>query len=133
MTQHIRILAPDKVEPHVAHVWRDDQTVMWGLAPGLAWPPDNPLPIRFLGPDGKYVEWPGTTPAPIGPKPDVGPDQRYYVALGNFVNMSPEVIWYHYEIDVQDLATGEVVHVKVRHRDDPDGWYDPDVGNEPQP
>jgi hypothetical protein len=133
MTQHVTIIATDRVDPYLAHVWRDDQTIMWGLAGNLAWPPDEPYPIQFLPGDGQYAEWPGTPPVPVGTPPPAGqPDQRYYMALCNDINNGTKSIFYHYKLIVTDLASGETKRVRV-YDEVRKGWYDPDIGNSPVP
>lgn len=133
--QHIMVFPDGTVAPPTASVWRDDQTLMWILGPGLAWPKDVIHPIVFLGAEPPhYAAWPGSAPAPIGDPPNPGePDTRSYVALANKLNESDSVVMYHYEISqVQNIETNEVFRVRVEHPERPE-WYDPDVGNQPYP
>jgi hypothetical protein len=149
MTQHIRIFAWDEVQPYRAHVWRDDQLVMWSLShPDLSWPDVaiEPKPIQFIAPDDPtepppppgmtYSRWNGSTPAPIGDPPPPGtPDRRNYVALANSIMPAGTIEYYRYKILVTDPKHTEPVRVQNRVviEEAPDQWYDPDIGNEPQP
>ena len=68
MTQHITILSPTEVVPGTASVWRDDQILMWGFAPGvnLEWPlptelpPGQTSPIWFTTDNPNYATWMGS-------------------------------------------------------------------------
>lgn len=138
MTQHIRILRPDFVEPYFAHVWRDDQTLMWMLShPDLAWPDaaTEPHPIQFNPGDPGLgtSNWPGTIPSPIGdPPPPNTPDRRNYVALCGAIMNGTEQEKYTYKLMVLNVLTNESFF--IRRQDPTTGeWFDPDVGNEPQP
>jgi len=133
MTQHIQVVAQDMVVPYLASVWRDDQTLMWHIAEHLEWPKDEEHPIEFLPGDDHYSDWPGTTPSPVGDPPHLGsPDRRYYVAIAGKVVDPPNHAFYHYRIKVKDSTTGEKLEVKV-FWPDRNGWFDPDVENQPQP
>lgn len=132
MTQHIQVVAKDMVVPYLASVWRDDQTIMWHIAPTLEWPTDEQFPIQFLPGDDHYSDWPGTVPSPVGDLPPGMPDRRYFVALAGRIVDPPNHQLYHYRIMVKDSTTGEKVRVKVFIAERGD-WFDPDVENQPQP
>jgi hypothetical protein len=129
MTQHITVteVTPEgvvKVDPEISPVWRDDQLIMWMLAPGLKWP-DQALttqPIVFPSDSG----WPGAQPSPIGEVPGSGPDRRNYIVLCGYINDGPKPITYRYNITALHMDT--VI-------DDPKElkWTDPDVENRPLP
>ncbi len=135
MTQHITIFTTTNVQPEIGGVWRDDQVIMWGFDPTstLAWPPgDNP--IKFINDNPDFAPWPGSTPAPIGPKPETGPDRRFYVAMAQMVMPAGETALYTYTISVVDDT--QTVQMVKRQRARPDGsleLIDPEVENHPQP
>lgn len=141
MTQHIRIFTKDHVDPYIAHVWRDDQLVMWSLAgEHLRWPDVSlePHPIQFMTPTSpEFSVWIGSSPAPIGDPPPQGqPDRRNYVALANSIMPTGETQRYQYKIQVWDDNEQQMFVVRHRLGTDENGddlWYDPDIGNEPQP
>ena len=139
MTQHITIFTTTDVQPEIGGVWRDDQVIMWGFDPTstLAWPPNDPMPIRFTNDNPDFAPWPGSTPAPIGPRPETGPDRRFYVAMAQMVMPAGETALYNYTISVVDETdkTNTVQMVK-RQRTDASGkveLIDPEVENHPQP
>lgn len=133
MTQHIQVVAKDMVVPYLASVWRDDQTLMWHLASHLEWPKDEPFPIQFMAGDEYYSDWPGTVPSPVGaPPPADQPDRRYYVAIAGKVVDAPNHQTYHYRILVVDSVT-QTKHQVAVFLPERNGWYDPDVENQPQP
>jgi hypothetical protein len=75
--QHVRVISLTDVEPHLASLWRDDQWIMWLLAPGLRWaPPPGHNAVEFTGGD----PWPGTKPSPQTELSDPLEDRRAYVA-----------------------------------------------------
>ncbi len=136
MTQHITIYSLTDVRPDIASVWRDDQVLMWGFAPEsrLAWPPDFLEPIQFTNDNPNYAPWPGSNPVPVGAKPDVGPDRRFYIAMAQMIMPNGETAMYNYTINVVD-EFNNLQRVQV-HRTKPDGTVeviDPEVENEPQP
>jgi|GEM_PF-1436666 len=152
MVQHVRIVPkpgdptqPD-ADPHKVKLWRDDQTIKWGLSAGFCWPNGVAQPIVFLGADPSkgYLPWPGSIPVPIGPPPPAGePDQRYYTATSDRVldpGAPPEL--YHYAYAVcpvdnpncpLDIITGDVAPRAQQWKDEDGIWHDPEAENQPQP
>jgi hypothetical protein len=152
MVQHVRIipkpLNPDTPEalPFKIVVWRDDQTIKWGLSGGYTWPAGVAQPIIFLPADPArgYKDWPGSVPAPIGPPPAPGePDRRYYVASSDKIiptNEPPEI--YHYAFAVcpldnpncmLDIIPGLSAPMSQQWQDSGGMWHDPEVENQNQP
>lgn len=136
MTQHIMVERIDRwgkvvVTPELSAVWRDDQTILWMLAPGLMWPKvsaEFPGPIYFPDTSG----WPGSQPAPVGPPPlnENEPDTRHYVAECGKIMANDEWELYTYQITAQQIPVdaqqiGSEVPQIV--------WTDPDVENRPLP
>jgi len=144
--QHVTIDWKDNA-PQVSSVnlWRDDQSIMWSFAPDadprLYW---GGVPgIIFLSAGGKYSEWTGTQPQPLGVVPQDGVDRRHYMANGEAPNLGKEVIYYHYDL-VLHQPTGETVRlseVLPRRRAKHDKasasvnveLVDPEIPNQPQP
>jgi hypothetical protein len=125
MTQHITVERVDRwgkvvVTPELSAVWRDDQTILWILAPGLMWPkvpPPHPGPIYF-----DDINWPGSQPTPVGPLPANGIDTRHYVAECGKILPDDQYELYSYKITAQQIGNeGPVI------------WTDPDVENRPLP
>jgi len=152
MVQHVRIktdpINSDRplAHPHVVSVWRDDQTIKWGLDEGWCWPNGVAQPIIFLAPDPSkgYVAWPGSIPVPIGPAPPAGePDRRYYTASSDKIldpGSEPEI--YHYAYAVcpidnpncpLDIITMDRAPEWQRWQDEHGEWHDPETENRPQP
>lgn len=157
MVQHVTfVLKPDTTDEPTSHpvkadIWRDDQTIMWGLAEGFSWP--NPsegdpiVPIVFLpaDPERGYLAWPGSVPAPIGPRPDPGtPDRRFYTASGGTIlDHGDPTEKYHYSfavcpidnpscsIPLDPMATE--APATQQWKDNDGGWHDPEVENQNVP
>jgi hypothetical protein len=128
MTQHIIVtdVLPDGttlVDPEVGPVWRDDQLIMWTLAPGLRWP-DAALttqPIVFPSGSG----WPGAQPSPIGDLPSGAPDRRNYLVLCGYINDGAPISYRYNIVALKEFAIpGSSSELK---------WTDPDVENRPLP
>ncbi len=153
MVQHITIIPkegnptqPD-ANPYKVLLWRDDQTIKWGLAANWCWPEGLADPIRFLpaDPSRGYLDWPGSKPVPIGPPPAPGtPDRRYYTASSDKVldpSAPPELYHYMYAVcpvenpncplELQENAreAPRSQQWKDRHG----RWHDPEAENQPQP
>ncbi|HEX2061440.1 MAG TPA: hypothetical protein VHK90_11935 [Thermoanaerobaculia bacterium] len=137
----VTILSPTKVYPNPVRLMRNDQTIMWQLAPGLRWG-TVPVPLEFLPGDGTsptgvpYSNWPGTNPTPI-PNGDP-PALRPYWASGNSPMPEGQTEWYHYAMLVEQMDEqgnwSEAIRVQVQREYDPTGaWHDPDVVNDPRP
>ncbi|HEX8411310.1 MAG TPA: hypothetical protein VF883_20790 [Thermoanaerobaculia bacterium] len=144
--QHVTIDWKDEalsVSP--VSLWRDDQSIMWSFAPKadprLYW---GGVPgVVFQPAGGKYVDWPGTRPQPLGLVPENGNDRRNYLANGESPNLGTDVIYYHYDLHLH-LPTGETVRLSelLASRRAPlvvgSGpgsveWIDPEIPNQPQP
>src|SRR6187431_1688397 len=125
----ITVLGPDQVQPQIAQVLRNDQTITWKLANNVAWDPHFPdTAVRFLDETEVYSAWPGTTPKPVGEAEQ--PDRRDYTANTEQLMAPREFRVYHYEISAVDVTTGHRFTVSVRRGDE---WYDPEIVNEPRP
>ena len=155
MVQHITIvpkpLKPDEptAHPELVVIWRDDQTIKWGLHPSYSWP--NPgtgeeiIPIQFLpaDPSRGYLDWPGSAPSPIGPRPEPGtPDTRFYTASSDrILDLGGPLEKYHYAFAVcpRDnpncmLEIHPALEAPRSQQRLVEGvWYDPDVENQNQP
>ncbi len=136
MTQHITILSATEVSPETAAVWRDDQVVMWGFAPGanLEWPLPSELPPGQTSPiwfsnSPEYAEWVGTIPGPVGNVPEGQPDQRFYVAMAQQLMPNGETAMYNYSIIVKTSDTKTLHRIYKRG----DILIDPDIENQSQP
>lgn len=132
------ITSPTTVQPNPIPLRRDDQTIMWELAPGLEWAHNPPIVMLAGGgtaPNGQpFSDWPssGTLPSPIlnGNPPVTVP----FWASANQPMPNNETQWYHYAMDVVTIAedgTRQVHRVQVQHADGE--WHDPDVENQPKP
>jgi hypothetical protein len=131
MTQHVTIFRSEtegqfRVDPDPVKVWKDDQTIMWGLGPGVAWGPEGPGIVfsETPGVEG-YEPWPGTTGATIQLQSGPGLSRPFIVALANHVNNGVEVIKYKYTVNVVDTING----IQLSHEKP----FDPDVDNHPEP
>jgi hypothetical protein len=156
MVQHVTIvpkpLNPGEPEahPHTVVIWRDDQTIKWGLHPNYSWP--NPVtgeeivPIVFLPADPArgYLDWPGSAPVPIGTRPAPGtPDTRFYTASSDKIlppGAPPEKYHYAFAVCPRDTPNCMLeIHPMLeaprsQQRLGDDGlWYDPDVENQSLP
>lgn len=139
MTQHLTIMSDKEVQPQLGQLWRDDQVLMWGLAPGWKWDKNHEPPIEFLPPDDTYDAWPGSTPTPVGDPPPSGtPDRRFYVAMALKV-MDSGSEKYHWQAWILPEAADESEEGRrvraTRYNTEtclleP---VDPDVENQPQP
>jgi hypothetical protein len=159
MVQHVTINPslpnePEKPDahPHTVMIWRDDQTIKWGLADGYSWPnPDGdepqPVPIVFLPKDASrgYFDWPGSNPMPIGPRPPKGTaDRRFYTASADTLldPNEPFTEKYHYAFFVCPADNpicplpllppgGLTAPVSQQWQREGDAhWYDPEVENQ---
>jgi hypothetical protein len=127
----VTVVGPDEVNPQIAQVLRNDQTITWQLSPNLAWNPNaGDCAVKFMEETEVYSEWPGTPPAPVGLLTPGEPDRREYTATANRLMAPREFRAYHYEIAVVDSNTGNPVMVRLRRAGE---WYDPEVVNEPRP
>lgn len=134
----VTILSPTDVYPNPVVLRRDDQTIMWQLAPGLKWGAAV-VPIEFLPAGtgsacGSYSDWPttGTPPRPI--PTGVPPNERPYWASANDPMPNDTTRCYHYAILVEALdESGRAKTLRVQVQAADGGWHDPDVENQPQP
>lgn len=149
----ITIVSPTGVEPDVLTLTRDDQTILWRLKPksGLTW--GSIEPIHYLPAGGRspanvpYENWPATASHPQPVDPNAPWETRDYWASVNQPVAGDEPEWYRYEILVEqgpgpdmykagaDGPKGPRIYkVQIkRKKKKKDGWYDPDVVNDPQP
>lgn len=154
MVQHVTIIPkplnptePDAY-PHTVDVWRDDQTIKWGLTEDFSWPNpigDPVLPIVFLPATEEYHAWRGSIPTPIGPRPEPGtPDRRVYIAsCDDILPPGAPPVKYHYMYAVCPVATPTCLATvdpsmteapaEQRWQDEVGHWHDPDVENQSQP
>jgi hypothetical protein len=127
----VTVVGPDHVAPQVAQVLRNDQTITWQLAAGVAWDPlAGDQAVKFLDETEVYSEWPGTTPKPVGEREEGEYDRRDYVASADRLMPPREFRVYHYEIAAIDMITQHRFTVSLRRGNE---WYDPEVVNEPRP
>lgn len=130
----VTILSPTKVSPDPVQLKRNDQTILWQLAPGLQW--GSIMPIQYLpgdpnGPEPS-VDWPATASQPRAVNPNDPPETRRYWASANYPIPGDHSQRYRYEILIQELTPDGFILSKV-HVKREGGWYDPDVVNDPQP
>jgi hypothetical protein len=127
----ITVVGTDEVNPHIAQVLRNDQTITWRLAENLAWDPvAGDKAVQFKEETTVYSRWPGSEPIPTGEAPSEGPDRRDYTADTQHQMEDRAFQAYHYKLAVIDIITNERAAVRgVRGRE----WYDPEVVNEPRP
>lgn len=130
----VTILSPTKVSPDPVHLMRNDQTILWQLAPGLEW--GSIAPIQYLPGDPSGTpptkNWPATASHPKPVNPHDPPGRRTYWASANFPIPGDESERYHYEILIQELTPDGIILYKVKVQRD-GRWYDPDVLNDPRP
>ena len=138
MTQHIMVVrgldGKPVASPALAGVWRDDQTVMWGVTDGFTWADDQVGgPIQFFQNRAGYANWPGSAPAPVGTLPPGEPDTRYWISLCNYLNEGLQDIRYGYDMWVYDSqSNGGKIHVGAIHHEQPE-LVDPVIDNHPEP
>lgn len=131
----VTILSPTKVSPDPVRLMRNDQTILWQLAPGLEWGSIQPIQYLPGDPNGTppTKDWPATASHPRPVNPADPPATRRYWASANFPIPSDQSERYHYEILIQELTPDGVILYKVHLQREDGEWYDPDVLNEPQP
>lgn len=144
--QHVTIdWIDDLLHISAVNLWRDDQNIMWSFVPtadeNLYW---GGVPgVIFQEAEGKYVDWPGTDPQPVGVVPTGENDRRSYLANAESPNTGSEVIFYHYDL-LLHLPTDETVRLtellkrrraKSVQASAPGNvqLIDPEIPNQPQP
>lgn len=138
MVQHVFVVmgidGKPTAQPPILNIYRDDQSINWKiLIPDWGW--DNAGPgggnNAIIFKPKNDPPWTGSVPAPVGPIPGIGLDQRLYTARGPGPNMGDGAVKYAYDMYVTDV-TGHHHH-RIRVTDEKGIPVDPDISNQPQP